>query len=198
MQTMTITIEKSRNISLLTAILLLLATPCLAAGSVEISFSDVTGLLSYEHTITNAEDNNSKLNGRFMRNTEENTSLGSVGFDVHAPIAGVDGLQLGGGVKVYAATYQNQDIVSAAMGVLADYFPPALGGFGLSGDIYYGPKVFTGQDADWLLESNARVAYRLSPFAEFFVAYNNIRADMEHRGTRSLNEIGRIGMVFSF
>lgn len=183
---------------LLISIILLFTTPCFAASRLEIGANDATGWVNFSQTITSNEMGEALLNGRFLRNVDENTTLGSVGFNVYAPIAAIDGLQLGGGVKGYAASSEKEDIISGALGVLAEYFPPVLKGVGVSGEVFYGPDIFTGRDADNILESNVRLAYRLSTMAEFFVDYSNIRVDLDKKGTRSLEESVSIGMAFSF
>jgi hypothetical protein len=73
-----------------------------------------------------------------------------------------------------------------------------LGGVGVGGKIYYAPRIFTGLDAERLLETGVRLAYAVTPKVRVFAEYQNIRSDFEDRGNWTIDEEVRVGFQASF
>lgn len=178
--------------------LLISSSPCQAGGSISAGFSEDSGFVSYAHEISRDETSRATLGGRFLRNTDENTTLGSVGIAVLANPGLLDGLELGGGFQAYGASHGNDDLAGGAVGALASYFPPALQGLGVSGSLYYAPEIFCAMDAEEIMESTVRLSYRIQQRTELYLAYNNIRVEVENRGKKSLDESVSFGVGISF
>lgn len=179
------------------AILILCSSPCLAAR-LELGFNDESAQVSLTQEISPDDFNSSAVSAVFLRNTEEDTTIGSVGFNAATEIGAADGLTIGAGFKGYFGKRDDDDIASAALGLSMEFVPPALEGLGLSADIYYSPKIFTGMDADRLLERNIRLFYRMQERYDIFVSYTNIEVDIKDSARKTFDQSVRVGMSISF
>ncbi len=177
----------------------LLATNTYAA-SVDIGFNDNSFQLIYETPISDDEYGTSLLNGRFLYNGDEETKLGSVGFDFIGEPGNIAGLKIGAGVKGYGGrTDRDVDFANLGLGVRVDYTLAQLQGLGFSGRLNYAPKVFSFIDADRLLETEARVTYAVMPKVKLYIGYQNVRLDVDGRdNTITIDDSIRIGFVGTF
>jgi len=68
----------------------------------------------------------------------------------------------------------------------------------LSGSVFYCPKVFTALDGERMLETEVVASYEIVPRAKVFVSYTTIKAKIEDRGDRTLDDTLRGGLALSF
>ncbi len=177
----------------------LLATNVYAA-SVDIGFNDNSFQLVYETPISDDEYGTSLLNGRFLYNGDEDTKLGSVGFDFVGEPGNISGLKVGAGVKGYAGrTDHDVDFANLGLGLRIDYTLGQLRGLGFSGRLNYAPKVFSFIDSDRLFETEARITYAVMPKVKLYIGYQNVRLDVDGRsGSMTVDDSIRIGFVGTF
>ncbi|MEN8141475.1 MAG: YfaZ family outer membrane protein [Thermodesulfobacteriota bacterium] len=180
-------------------IVLGLATTATANNSIHLSLNDDSVELGYAHTLSQDQWGRTVFTARALRNEDKDTNLGSAGIHALAAIYNVRGLEVGAGLRGYLAENYDDDIASTALGVMANYFPPALGGFGLSASFFYGPEILTGLDGEKIKEGNIKAAFRIQHRAEIFVHYSNIRAEFDNRRTETtLDETVRVGVGLNF
>ena len=184
---------------LLITIFCLLATIA-AADSVDIGFDDNSFQLGYEHPMNQDDYGKVMINGRFLYNGDEETTLGSLGLDFVGQPGNISGLNLGVGTKFYVGkTDSDADFINLAIGLGGSYVIPQLQGLGVSGHFYYAPEVFSFQDSERLIESEVRLTYAVLPKATIYIGYQNIGLDIEHRnGSRTIDDSVRIGFIGSF
>jgi hypothetical protein len=169
------------------------------ATSLDLSLNDfsIQGQLSYPLE----EDNygTSLLKARFLHNDHEETTLGSLGFDFLGEMGNVPGLELGVGSHLYGGhTDDDQDLLALGIGGQVNFFPPAWGGFGVSGKIFYAPRILSLLDAERILETGVRISYAFTPKIRAHVGYQKIRTDFENRGNQTIDEGVRVGFEAYF
>ncbi len=170
------------------------------AASVDIGFNDNSFQLVYETPVSDDDYGTSLINGRFLYNGDEDTKLGSVGFDFTGEPGNISGLRVGAGVKGYAGRTDNDvDFGNVGLGLRIDYTLPQLQGLGFSGRLNYAPKVFSFGDSDRLLETEARITYAVMPKVKLYLGYQNVRLGIDdHAGHMTIDDSVRIGFVGSF
>ncbi len=171
-----------------------------AADSIDIGFSDESFQLVYEHPVAQDSYGTTLVNGRFLYNGDQETTLGSLGLDFVGKPGNLPGLDVGIGAKFYAgSTDPSTDFLNLAIGLRGDYILPRLQGLGIAGRLYYAPKVFSFRDSERLLESEVRLTYAVLPKVKLYVGYQNIRLEDENfNNKRTIDDTLRIGFVGSF
>lgn len=184
---------------LLILIFSLLATIAVA-GSVDVGLSDKSFQIGYDQAITQDEYGTVMANGRVLYHDDKNTKLGSFGIDFVGSPGNVPGLSLGVGSKFYLGSSQHStDFTNLAVGLHGGYLFPRLQGLGVSGHLYYAPKVFSFQDSERLLETGVRLTYAILPKAKIYIGYQNIDLGVEHRSSnQTIDNSVRIGFIGSF
>jgi hypothetical protein len=167
------------------------------AGSLAVSFNDLSAQVAVDQALTEDAWGRSILGIRGLYNDRRDTKLVSGGLNVMGAIAGT-GLELGAGVRGYYVDSDNDDIASGGLGGLIRFVPPGLPQASLSGSVFYCPKVFTGLDGERLLDTEVTAAFEIVPRATVFVSYTTIKADIEDRDQRTLDDSFRGGLVLSF
>jgi len=184
---------------LLLSLLLCLPTVPAWSGSFDLSFNDTSAQAQLAFPLRSDDYGTMQLEGRALYNDQEDTRLGSAGLVFVGEPGNIPGLSLGVGGLLYGGrTDDKQDILAFGVGGHLDFAPPALGGFGLTGKVYYAPRVFTGLDAERLLETGLRLGYAVTPKVRVFAEYQNIRSDFEDRGNWTIDEEVRVGFQANF
>jgi hypothetical protein len=180
---------------------LLLCLPALPAwsSSFDLSFNDTSAQAQIVFPLRSDDYGTMQFEGRALYNDREETRLGSAGVAFVGEPGNVPGLSLGVGGLLYGGrTDDRQDLLALGVGGRLNFAPPALGGVGVGGKIYYAPRIFTGLDAERLLETGVRLAYAVTPKVRIFAEYQNIRSDFEDRGNWTIDEEVRVGFQASF
>ncbi len=169
------------------------------ADSLDLSFNDSSAQVGYRHPLVEDALGRSVVHARLLYNADEKTRLGSAGFDFIGEPGNVPGLELGIGAQLYGGrTHRGQDLLALGIGGRTEYYPPALGGFGVTGKIIYAPKIFTLIDAERLLETGLGVAYSVTPRVRVMLEYQNIRTKFDDYGNWTIDDGLRIGFQARF
>jgi hypothetical protein len=168
-----------------------------SAGTVAVSFSDLSAEAAYNQNITEDAWGRSVFGVRGIYNDRHDTKLVSLGLEVLGSMGGT-GLELGAGARGYYAESDNHDVGAGGLGGLIRFVTPGLEQLSFSGSVYYCPKVFTGLDGERMTDAEAKVAFEIVPRATVFVSYTEIRAKIEDRGTRNLDDTFRVGLALTF
>ncbi len=179
-------------------LLLGLAGPALAA-SIDIGFNDFSAQGEFTHPLVRDDYGTSQINARLLYNDDEETTLGSVGFDFMGEPGNIPGLDLGLGAQLGGGqTDESQDFLTLGVGTRVGYAPPVWRGLGISGKLIYSPEIFSWLDAERMLETGVRVAYALTPKVRLHVGYQNIRSEFEQKDTWIIDEAVRVGFEARF
>ena len=179
--------------------ILLLTAGSAGATSLDLSFDNNAAQIAVNQPLVTDELGASRFGARFLYNGDEKTRLGSAGFEFVGTPGNVPGLNLGVGVKGYGGrTSRGQDLLNGAIGAVADYTPPLLGGVVFGAKLYVAPKIFSGLDSDGLLETSMWAGYRVTPKIEVYLGYQNIRSDFGRYGTWTIDEGLRLGFKATF
>lgn len=168
------------------------------AGSLSVSLNDFSAQVAFSNTITEDARGQSVLGVRGIYNDRKDTELLSAGLEVLGPVGNKTGLELGAGVRGYYADSDGDNIGGAGLGGLLRFVPPGAPKLRLSGTVYYCPKILTGLDGERLLDTEVAASYNLAPRARVFLSYTVIKADIENRDTRTLDNSLRGGISLSF
>jgi YfaZ precursor len=113
----------------------------------------------------------------------------------------VDRLELKVGPQLYAALLEeeNNDVMSATIGVEARYLLISDLGLAISGQAFYGPDILTFGSADNLTDLSARVEIGVGERVMAFAGMRWFEFDLtDGSGTRSLQEEVFVGAQFRF
>jgi hypothetical protein len=176
---------------------LLLSAGMAQAGSLGISFSDLTAQVALDQAVREDAWGRSVVGVRGLYNDRKDTKLASGGLNVLGTITGT-GLELGAGVRAYYVDSDADDIASGGLGALIRFVPPGFSYASLSGSLFYCPKVFTGLDGERLLDAEVMASFEIVPKASIFLSYTTIKAKIEDRGNRTLDDTLRGGLSLSF
>ena len=184
---------------LFTALLgMLLSVEVAQAGSLSVSLNDSSAQIAFNHTITEDAKGQSDLGVRGIYNDRTDTELVSAGLEVLGSVGGKTGLELGAGVRGYYVDSADDKVAGAGLGALVRFVPPRASKVRLSGRIYYCPKILTGMDGERLLDTEVAVSYNVAPRARVFLSYTVIKANIENRDARTLDDSLRGGLTLSF
>lgn len=167
------------------------------AGNFSLSFNDFSAQAALSQAIAEDSRGRSVVGMRGLYNDRKESELFSAGLEVLGPV-GNTGLELGAGVRGFYANSYADDIAAGGLGGLIRFSPPGAAKIKLSGNVYYCPKIFTGLDGERLLETEIAAAYEFVPRASLFVSYTVIKADIENRHERTLDDSLRGGLSLSF
>jgi hypothetical protein len=195
-------VKRRLHVKRLVLILVLLLVPAVTMAqspSLDIGFNDNSAQLQFNYPLLEDDYGTSLVNARALYNSDEDTTLGSLGFDFTGEPGNVPGLNLGAGAQLYGGdTHSGQDFIVLGVGTRMGYAPPFLGGFGIDGKIFYGPNIFSFLDAERLLETGLRISYAITPKVKVHLGYQNIRTDFEDYGTWTIDEGLRLGFEARF
>ncbi|WP_321390497.1 YfaZ family outer membrane protein [uncultured Desulfuromusa sp.] len=184
---------------LLSLLITLFSTPAIA-GSVDIGLNDDSFQIGFEQALSNDNYGNSFGNARFLYNGDEETKMGSIGFDFIGRPGNLPGLSVGAGSKLYLGkTDHDAEFINLGIGLRTDYTLPQLQGLGVSAGLYYAPDVFSGRDSNKLMDFQVRLTYAIIPKVKLFLGYQNIQLDVDgSHGTWTIDDGIRAGFVGSF
>ncbi len=169
------------------------------ADSIAVSLNDYSVQLGYRHLLLEDDFGRSVVHGRFLYNDDEDTRLGSAGFDFVGEPGNLPGLEVAAGVQLYGGdTDRGQDILALAVGGRGDYFPPMLGGFGVTAKLFYAPKILAFLDSDRLLEAGVGAAYAMTPRVRLTLEYQVIHADFDRYDSWTIDDGVRLGFQARF
>jgi hypothetical protein len=169
------------------------------SSSFDLGFNDTSAQAQLAIPLRSDDYGAIQFEGRALYNDQEETRLGSAGLTFVGEPGNVPGLSLGVGGLLYGGrTDDRQDLVALGVGGGLNFVPPALGGIGLAGKIYYAPRIFTGLDAERLLETGVRLSYAVTPKVRVLAEYQNIRSDFDDRGNWTIDDEIRVGFQASF
>lgn len=176
--------------------------PAAMASSVFINFNDESAQAGGDMTLSQDDYGSAAFNGRFLYNDDRDVKLGSAGLKFVGEPGNVPGLELGVGIQAYvgeAGEVNDWDIGAVGVGALFGFAPPALGGIGFEGRLYYAPKIFSFLDTDGLTEAAFNVGYAITPHIRLLAEYQNIRAKVEDvSGRHRVDEEIRLGFAAKF
>ncbi len=169
------------------------------ASSLEFLLNDYSVQGRYHLTISQDEYGASGIGARLLYNDDEETLLGSLGFDFSGEPGNVPGLELGVVARgTGGTTDDSKDFLVLDVGGQASYYPPALQGLGIAARIHWAPKLLSFIDAERMLEAGVTVGYALTPRIRLLLAYQVMRTDFEDEGTWTIDEGVRGGFEARF
>ncbi len=190
------------RLRLLFAFIFCLFATAAAADSIDLGFNDESFQIGYERPLASDNYGTSVGNARLLYNDDEETLLGSLGFDFIGEPGNVPGLDVGVGAKLYGGTADDgndTDFLNLAVGVRAAYAPPPLWGLGADARFYYAPKIFSFIDSERLMESDLRLTYAVVPKVKVYLGYHNVRLKDEDSGhTHTIDDGIRLGFIGYF
>lgn len=189
-----------RKMTVAAALALTLAgSPVASAGVLDFGFNDYSAQVRYEHPLSEDDYGRSSLSARLLYNDDEETTLGSLGFDFSGVPGNVPGLEVGVGAHGYGGrTDDRQDVAALGIAARALYAPPTLGGVGVTARGAYAPKIFAFADSERLVETALRLHYAVTPKIRLHVEYQNVGVKFEDRGSWTIDEGVRVGFEARF
>jgi len=107
---------------------------------------------------------------------------------------GAPELDVGVGVKLFAATIDNDNFAALAVGGRLRFHPKALNRLSFTAEAHYAPDIVTFIDAQRFLYATVRVEYEILPQALAYIGYRNVWADLSSGPNVDLDNGGHIGL----
>jgi hypothetical protein len=181
------------------ACILLIASPAVFAGSVNLNLSSNAAQLEVGYL----SNGNSEIQSGFLYN-----EVGSVMIDTGLIVNGgggdqgtSSGVSGGGGVKAIAAKIQQATTTNNAAGIALGgqvSFPlPAAPSVALGAEYYTAPGIISFGDADRFTQFGFRVEFG-PPNAKFFVGYRELNFHITKTGDVSIDKGGYTGILLTF
>jgi hypothetical protein len=169
------------------------------ADSLEVTLNDFSAQLRYGHEISRDPYGSFNITSGLLYNDDEDTRLGSAGFEFLGEPGHIQGLLLGVGAQLTGGrTDDGQDLLALAVGGRGAYAPAELSGLGFFGRVSYGPRILSFFDAERMLETGVGLSYAITPNLSLVAEYQNIRTKFEDKGTRIIDEGVRGGFHARF
>ena len=156
----------------------LVALPVCAESQLGVSVSSDVVTLNYSHS----SDNNSQWGVMGLYNDPLRASLIAANFNVVGQAGESSELYTGLGFK--AAIYDTFETAgSLALGGSIEYSPSEWSGFGVQGQLYYAPSIFSTKDVDKYLDFLIRATYDVNAQAKVFLGWQSIEVGYEGGGS---------------
>lgn len=169
------------------------------ARSFSLDFNDHSTQFGFAQELNAQSYGDTVAKVRYLYNEDSSTNLAGLAAGVIGAPGNVAGLKLGVDVALNGGQTDNdQKILAVGLGLLAEYAPPALGGFGVDGHLVYSPEIFTFLDSEDYFEWGLGASYQVLPNAKLFLAFQNIQVDIKNQGRSDLDETLRFGINLSF
>ncbi len=174
------------------------------ADNVGLTLNDFSAQLEYRHILLEDSLGKSAVFGRLLYNDDQETRIGSAGFELIGEPGNIMGLEVGASLQLYggdtdADQDSDQDLVALAVGARSEYYPPMLGGLGASAKLFYAPEILSFIDAERLFEAGVGLGFAFTPRVRLVVEYQAIRAGFEEqRNTWTIDETVRAGFLARF
>ncbi|MCF6180250.1 MAG: hypothetical protein L3J63_12810 [Geopsychrobacter sp.] len=176
----------------------LLAVPCWA-GNFSFDFNDHSTQFGFVQKLQSQPYGDTLGKVRYLYNEDTDTNLGGVSAGVLGAPGNIDGLKLGIELALNGGNAVNdQKVLAFGLGLLTQYAPPVLAGFGVDAHLVYSPEIFTFLDSEDYFEWGFGANYQVLPNAKITLAFQNIQVQLKNFGNQSLDETVRFGINFSF
>jgi YfaZ precursor len=194
-----------RTIATFFALMLMASTASFAqsdrehASALEVALSNDTLQLRYIAGGEMVGVEEGEFSGTFFLSEERDIVLSAA---LLFPISlGIDRLELKVGPQIYAALLdeENDDVMSATLGLEARYLLLSDLGLAISGQAFYGPDILTFGSADNLTDLSARVEIGVGERLLAFAGMRWFEFDLtDGSGTRTLQEEVFVGAQYRF
>lgn len=176
----------------------LASTPQAQANSFDLNLNDysiqakLAGPVGYQ--------GHSELGARALYNESRKLFLTSLDLEFKAELEEGVGIGVGPGFLAGRKRHDvaNQNIFGVPMGLRLYYYPPALGGLGIQGKVFYTPKFLSFSDLDRMLESRLRVGFSISRSLQIYAEYQHMRAKLDDIGSKTVDDNFRVGFRARF
>jgi opacity protein-like surface antigen len=169
------------------------------AGSFSFDFNNHSTQLGYIQQLQQQPYGEMLAKVRYLYNDSSDTNLLGLAVGVLGSPGNVDGLKLGIDLAVNGGrTANSDDVLAFGVGLLTQYSPPALAGFGVDAHFVYSPEIFTYKDSEDYLEWGVGVNYQVLPNAKITLGYQDIQVKLKNAGNHDLDNTVRVGVIFTF
>lgn len=168
------------------------------ADSLDLALSSDSARISYDAPFRAANFGLNRFEAGFLF-TDRDDAVASLGLRVSDEAgSGSPGLEVGLGLKAYAAAADNNGSLALGVGGELHYMPPAMNrvGFGLFG--YYAPDIVAFIDSDHFYEWGARLEYQVLPEAAVYLGYRKVEVGLKDLGDFNIESGGHLGVRYGF
>lgn len=129
------------------------------------------------------------------RGSAKDSLLGMLGVMVVGNAGtGAPELDVGVGVKLFAASIDNDNLAALAVGGRLRFHPKALNRLSFTAEAHYAPDIVTFIDAKRFLYATARIEYEVLPQALAYIGYRNVWTDLSKGPNVDLDNGAHIGL----
>ncbi|MCP5350611.1 MAG: hypothetical protein H7A10_06505 [Oceanospirillaceae bacterium] len=107
-------------------------------------------------------------------------------------------LYVGVGGRIYLFDQNDDESGALAIGGFARYFPAEMGGFGITGHVYYATKVISFNETENFIDTGLRLEYKVVPTAKVHFGYRFVQATEPGSREIELNAGYQFGLRVDF
>jgi hypothetical protein len=181
---------------LTTGVLVLVATPVLAGGEIDIGLSQNSIRIEHDAVLVGTGAHVS-LGGLYNENTENWAIM--AGFN--AVDASMSSKEFIGGVgfkMMLLSAVENEFSVAAGVGGFLRWQPEFMNGLGFEGQTYFAPSILSFGGLKSASEVVARVTYKILPQARVFFGYHDVMGNYRTDGDVSLDSTYHFGFRMTY
>jgi len=129
------------------------------------------------------------------RGASKDSLLGMLGMIVVGNAgSGAPMVDVGVGLKLFAAKIDNDNLVALGLSGRVHYHPKQLNRLRFTAELHYAPDIVTFIDANRFLYTSIRVEYEVLPQAMAYVGYRNVWADLNNGPNEELDNGAHLGL----
>jgi len=187
--------------SMKTTLLILFAcatTTPVIADEIDFNVSPDTVRFTYSKPIGSSDYGRKDLTYGVLYNENDNLFVDFALHIIDEAGSKFPGLELGIGPKAYLGQTDTEDYLTIGFEALGNYRLAEMNRFIVSAYGYYAPGILSFIDADELWELHFRASYELIPSASIYVGYRKIRAKVNVKRERTIDDEFHFGIIMNF
>ncbi len=183
---------------ILTLLISTLVTAPLFADGIDFNVGQDTARFTYSAPIGDADYGRKDITLGVLYNKDDNTFIDAALHIIDEAGSKFPGLELGIGPKAYLGQTNTEEYLTIGFEALGNYRFTNMNRFILGGYGYYAPSILSFIDADELWELHFRASYELIPSASVYIGYRKIRAKVNVKTERTIDDEFYFGIKMDF
>ncbi len=191
---------KSIKVTLLILTLLTSALPTtsLFAGEIDFNVGPDAARFTYSKPVGSADYGQKNATFGVLYNKDDNFFVDAALHIIDGAGSKFPGMELGIGPKAYLGQTNTEEYLTIGFEAIGNYRLRNLNRFILSGYGYFAPSIISFIDADELWEIHFRASYELIPSASVYIGYRKIRAKVNVKTERTIDDEFHFGIKMDF
>jgi len=176
----------------------ILATSPVIADNIDFNVGSDAVRFTYAIPIGSSDYGRKDITFGILYNEDDNTFIDAALHIIDEAGSKFPGMEVGIGPKVYFGQTNSEDYLTVGFEALGNYRLAKMNRIVLGAYGYYAPGILSFIDADELWEMHFRASYELIPSASIYLGYRKIRAKVNVKNERTIDDSFHFGLIMEF